>query len=70
MHNFESKRMAGVYYNYVLNEELLHAKLGACFANLKYGVADPEILSAITWHTTGKPDMSLLDKIVYVADYL
>ena len=52
------------------NPELLHAKLGACFANVKYGVADPEILSAITWHTTGKPDMSLLDKIVYVAAYL
>ena len=52
------------------NPELLHAKLGACFANVKYGVSDPEILSAITWHTTGKPDMSLLDKIVYVADYL
>ena len=52
------------------NPELLHAKLGACFANVKYGIADPEILSAITWHTTGKPDMSLLDKIVYVADYL
>ena len=52
------------------NPELLHAKLGACFAHTKYGVTDPEILSAITWHTTGKPDMSLLDKIVYVADYL
>ena len=52
------------------NPELLHANLGACFANVKYGIADPEILSAITWHTTGKPDMSLLDKIVYVADYL
>ena len=52
------------------NPELLHAKLGACFANVKYGVSDPEILSAITWHTTGKPDMSLLDKIVYVADYI
>lgn len=52
------------------NPELLHAKLGACFANTKYGVSDPEILSAITWHTTGKPDMSLLDKIVFIADYM
>lgn len=52
------------------NPELLHAKLGACFANMKYGVSDPEILSAITWHTTGKPDMALLDKIVFVADYM
>ena len=52
------------------NPELLHAKLGACFANTKYGISDPEILSAITWHTTGKPDMDLLDKIVFVADYM
>ncbi len=52
------------------NPELLHAKLGACLASGRYGVRDPEILSAITWHTTGKPDMSLLDKILYVADYM
>ena len=52
------------------NPELLHAKLGACFANELYGVNDPEILSAIIWHTTGCPEMSLLDKIVFVADYM
>ena len=34
------------------------------------GVNDPEILSAIACHTTGKPDMSLLDKILYIADYI
>ena len=50
------------------NPELLHAKLGACFANELYGVTDPEILSAIIWHTTGCPEMSLLDKIVFIAD--
>ncbi len=52
------------------NPELLHAKLGAFLARHKYGVEDEEILSAITWHTTGKPDMSLLDKIVFIADYM
>lgn len=52
------------------NPELLHAKLGACFANDLYGIDDPEILSAITWHTTGKPNMSLIDKIIYIADYI
>ena len=52
------------------NPELLHAKLGACFAHTKYGIDDEEILSAITWHTTGKPEMSLLDKIVFIADYI
>jgi predicted HD superfamily hydrolase involved in NAD metabolism len=52
------------------NPDLLHGKLGAYYAKEKYGINDPEILSAITWHTTGKPDMSLLDKIIFVADYI
>lgn len=52
------------------NPYLLHAKLGAYYASHKYGVFDPEIASAIEWHTTGKPDMSLLDKIIYISDYL
>ena len=49
---------------------LLHAKLGAWLKKKKYGVSDSEILSAITYHTTGKPEMSLLEKIVYIADYI
>lgn len=49
---------------------VIHAKLGAWMAENKYGITDPEILSAIDCHTTGKPAMSLLDKIVYIADYI
>lgn len=52
------------------NPFILHAKLGAFLARQKYGVDDEQILDAITWHTTGKPDMSLLDKIIYLADYI
>lgn len=52
------------------NPSLLHAKLGAYLAEKTYGVEDPEILSAIRWHTTGKPEMSLLDMIIYLADYI
>lgn len=52
------------------NPFLLHAKVGAYIAREKYGIEDEEILSAITWHTTGKPGMSLLDKIIYIADYI
>ena len=52
------------------NPFLLHAKLGAFLAKEQYDVKDPEIISAILNHTTGKPAMSLLDKIVYVADYI
>ena len=52
------------------NPSLLHAKLGAYLAEKKYHVRDEAILSAITFHKTGKPAMSLLEKIVYVADYI
>lgn len=52
------------------NPGLLHAKVGAYLAKNKYGVNDEAVISAITWHTTGKPDMSLLDKIVYIADFI
>lgn len=52
------------------NPFMLHAKLGALLAKKKYDIDDEEILSAIRWHTTGRPNMTLLDKIVYVADYI
>lgn len=52
------------------NPFLLHAKLGSCIARDKYGINDKEILSAIQWHTTGRPEMTILEKIVYVADYI
>ena len=49
---------------------LLHGRVGAYFARTKYGITDEDILGAITWHTTGCPDMSLLEKIVFTADYI
>lgn len=52
------------------NPGLLHAKLGAYMATSKYQVQDPIILDAIAYHTTGRPDMTLLDKIIYIADYI
>ena len=52
------------------NEALLHAKVGVYIAKKKYGITDPEILNAIRYHTTGKADMTPLEKIVYIADYI
>lgn len=49
---------------------LLHARLGAYLAQEKYGIENQEILSSILYHTTGRPAMSLLEKIVYIADYI
>ena len=49
---------------------LVHAKLGAYFAEKEYGVTNKGVLSAITWHTTGRPKMTMLEKIIYIADYI
>jgi len=48
---------------------ILHALIGGELAADLFGINDPEILSAIKWHTTGCSQMSLMDKILYVADY-
>lgn len=52
------------------NKILLHAKYGSYMAAHQYGISDPEILTAIQYHTTGHPNMSLLEKIIYIADYI
>lgn len=49
---------------------LLHGKAGACIAKDKFGIEDEVILNAIRYHTTGRPAMTLLEKIVFVADYI
>ncbi len=50
-------------------EKLLHAITGAAVARNVFGVSREEE-SAIRWHTTGRADMSLLEKIIYLADYI
>ena len=49
---------------------LLHAKVGTYLAEADYGITDAEILSAINWHTTGRPGMTRLEQIIFVADYI
>ena len=46
----------------------LHAIAGEVYLRKNLGVTDEEVLSAVRWHTTGKEDMSLFEKIIYVAD--
>ncbi len=53
-----------------LNPSLLHAKVGAHLAEHEYDIEDKEIISAIYYHTTGRCNMSLLEEIVFVADYI
>ena len=49
--------------------KLLHAKTGAALAREVFG-ADEDICGAILWHTTGRPGMTVLEKIIYLADYI
>lgn len=50
-------------------EKLLHAVTGAAVARREFG-ASPQVESAIRWHTTGRANMSTLEKIIYLADYI
>ena len=49
---------------------LLHGKVGGYLAEKKYGVQNQDVLNAIVNHTMGREEMSLLEKIVFVADYI
>ena len=50
--------------------ELIHAPLGAKMAEDLYGISDRDVLNAIAYHTTGSEDMTILDKIIYISDYI
>ncbi len=50
--------------------KLLHAVTGPVIARTEFGITDEAVLSAIRYHTTGKAGMTLLEKIIYVADFI
>ena len=50
--------------------DLIHPFLGAEVAKREYQVMDEDVLNAIRFHTTGRPNMSLLEKIIFIADYI
>lgn len=50
------------------NVKILHAPAGAALARKNFGVMDEEILAAVRWHTLGQVEMSLLEKIIFLAD--
>ena len=50
--------------------QILHAIYAPYLAKKDYKIEDKDILSAIRWHTTGKKNMTMLEKIVFVADYI
>lgn len=50
------------------NKKIVHAFVGACIAEKELNITDAEILNAIRYHTTGRPNMTMLDKVVFIAD--
>ena len=55
----------------ILTPKTFHAKTAALLIPVEYSeFADTEVISAVRWHTTGNCDMTLMEKIVYLADYI
>lgn len=52
------------------NTHLIHSYLGAEIAKEKYNIIDEDILNAIKYHTTGRENMSIIEKIIFIADYI
>jgi predicted HD superfamily hydrolase involved in NAD metabolism len=52
------------------NPLLLHGPVAAALLAESGLVTDPDVLNAIRWHTTGRPQMSLLEKVIWLADYI
>lgn len=50
--------------------QIIHSHLGALLAKELYKIEDQDILNAISYHTTGRPNMSDLEKIIFLADYI
>lgn len=62
----------GVELDTVKREQrsLIHADLGAKLVQTEFGVSDADVISAIRYHTLGKPNMTALEKILYIADFI
>ncbi len=52
------------------NSELWHAPVGAYLVEKEAGITDREVLDAIRYHTSGRENMTLLEKVIYLADYM
>lgn len=50
--------------------KLLHAISGSAVLKFEHNVADTDVLNAVRYHTTARAGMSLLEKIIYLADYI
>lgn len=65
-------RLAGVKLTELerVNHKLWHAMSGAAYMKEKLNITDEEILDAVRYHTTARAGMSLLEKVIYIADFI
>ncbi|MBN2540105.1 MAG: bis(5'-nucleosyl)-tetraphosphatase (symmetrical) YqeK [Bacilli bacterium] len=66
----ENKRLAGRISDQEVPSACLHAYSAAVLAKVEFGIEDEDILNAIRYHCSGRKQMSLLEKIIYIADYI
>lgn len=58
----------GLPKKYIDNPNLAHGKIAAKVMKTDYNIADNDILNAVSYHTTGRPNMSILEKVIFIAD--
>lgn len=51
-------------------QKVVHSHVGAHYIKIVFGIDDEEVINAIKYHTTGRPNMTMLEKIVFLADFL
>jgi ribosome silencing factor RsfS/YbeB/iojap len=61
-------REHGLPEKYLNNPSLAHSKVAAIRLRSDFGIDDEDILNAVSYHTTGRPGMSVLEKVIYLAD--
>lgn len=61
-----SEKECGVSFS----QKILHGPAASIYIQKEYGITDEDLLNAVKYHTTGRKDMSLLEKIVFTADYI
>ena len=59
-----------LYDGLVEYKSVWHSFVGSIYAKEKYDVKDDDVLNAIKYHTTGRPDMTDLEKIIFISDYI
>lgn len=82
LHDVMKEETLSVQYDYIrkngeeltaarlLNNSVIHQMSGAAYCKLELGIEDKDVLNAIRYHTTGRRNMTLLEQVVYTADFI